>query len=69
MRFVFLCLTSPSMIIYSAVHIAVSDIISLFFDCTGSSLLCGLFSNCGKPERLFVAVLKLLIAVAPLAVE
>ena len=37
-----------------------------FFGCSGSSLLWGLFSSCGEQGLVFVAVRRLLIAVASL---
>ena len=39
------------------------------FSCTGSSLLCGLFSSCGKRGLLSFVVRRLLIAVTSLIVE
>ena len=39
------------------------------FGCTGSSLLCGLFSSCGEAEATLVAVHGLLTEVASLVVE
>jgi len=39
------------------------------FGCTGSLLLQGLFSRCGKRELLFVAVHRLLTVMASLAVK
>ena len=39
------------------------------FDCIGSSLLRVAFSSCGERGLLFVAVCRLLIAVASLVVE
>ena len=41
----------------------------LFFGYAGSSLLCRLFSNCGKQELLFIAVHRLLIVMASLVAE
>ena len=38
----------------------------LIFGCAGSSLLCGLFSSCGKVEATLVAVPGLLTKVASL---
>ena len=40
----------------------------LIFVCAGASLLCRLFSGCGQ-GLLFVAMHRLLVAVAPLVVE
>ena len=40
-----------------------------FIDCTGSSLLCGLFSSCGECGLSLAAVHGLLIAVASLVAE
>ena len=39
------------------------------FGCAGSSLLCGLFSSCGKQRQPFVAVRGLLRAVASLVTK
>ena len=47
-----------------------NNFIHLFiFGCSGSSLLCRLFSSCGEGGLLFIAVRGLLIVVASLVAE
>ena len=41
----------------------------LVFGYAGSSLLRGLFSSCGKPELLFIAVHRLLIVMASVVAD
>ena len=44
-------------------------ILFIYLGCVGSSLLHAGFSSCGERELVFVAVRRLLIAVASLVVE
>ena len=46
-----------------------SFIYLFIFDCAGSLLLCRLFSSCGEPGHSLVAMHRLLVVVASLAVE
>ena len=53
-----------------SVFFFLSFFLSFFlFGCAGSSLLCGLFSSCGKQRQPFVAVRGLLRAVASLVTK
>ena len=45
------------------------NIILFIFGCARSSLLCGLFSSCSEWGLLFIAVHRLLIAVASLIAD
>ena len=55
--------------IYIYIYIYIFVVVVIFFDCAGSSLLRGLISCCGKWGLLFVAVHRLLTAVASLVAE
>ena len=50
-------------------HFSFFNMILFIFGCAGSWMLCGLFSGCSEWRLLLVAVCRLLVVVASLAVE